>query len=107
MKFITQTLAMCAPPGFDSFTTGVGMVVVIGIFIVVGIIGYFCIRDAFRFGRKGLPWLGGTLTPAIFSAVGYFVAGPIGVVAGVPLLIAFGVGRRAAKRCTDKTHINE
>jgi hypothetical protein len=97
MRFWPQSFAMCAPLGFDGFLTGVSMVVVIGIFIVVGLISYFCFRDAYRFGRDGMSWLLGILTPAIFSCAGYFVAGPLGLVAGMPLLIAFGVGRYRAR----------
>lgn len=95
MKLFGQ-LAMCAPPGFDEFTLGIGLLSVIGLLAIVGTAGYFCVRDAYRFGRKGMSWLVGLLAPAVFSGIGYFLAGAVGTLAGAPLLMAFGLGRRKA-----------
>ena len=97
-EVLPSILGMCAPPGFDAFLSGVGMVVVLGILAVVGLVEYLCVRDAYRFGRKGTSWYLGVITPAIFSGVGWFVAGPIGTVIGAPMVVAFGLGRNKANQ---------
>lgn len=72
------------------------MVVVIGILAVIGLVEYFCVRDSYRFGRKGISWYIGVITPAIFSGVGWLVAGPVGTLIGAPMIVAFGLGRSKA-----------
>jgi hypothetical protein len=93
---------MFAPPGFDSFVTSVGMTVVVVIFVGVSLVGYFCIRDAYRFGRIGIPWFFGITLPAVFSVAGYWAAGLSGTVVGIPLLVAFALGRIRANNPRSK-----
>src|SRR5436309_1986628 len=93
MKSPPQSLAMCAPLGFDEARWGVVFFVVLGIYVVIGLVGYFLVRDFFRFGRRGFPWLLAVIGSCIFSAGGYLLVGPVGTIVGAPFLVAFGIGR--------------
>jgi hypothetical protein len=53
----------------------------------------FC-RDAIRLGRERLPWLWMIAIAVFLSEVGYYLAGRWGLLAGLPLLVFFGLGRR-------------
>ena len=85
--------AMCAPQGLDGFIDGLGLTAVLGAFALLGLLCYFSIRDAYRFGRKGLSWFAGLVSSAILAGIGFCAAGPVGTVAGAPMLLAFGIGK--------------
>lgn len=105
MTFTPQTFAMCAPLGFEEATWGIGLLVVIGIYAVIALVGYFLARDFYRFGRRGFSWLFAVVASGIFSGGGYYLAGPIGsVVVGAPFLVAFGLGRRRGQSSPQSTN---
>jgi hypothetical protein len=94
MTLTCEHFAICAPPGFDGLATGVAITIVLGILLVIAAVGYFAIRDLYRFGRDGSPWTIAVVAFLVFASGGYWLAGLAGATAGVPLLIAFAIGRR-------------
>jgi hypothetical protein len=71
-------------------------------FIVIGalslcVIGWV-LRDLFRFGRDGFPWLLAVGVSALFGGVAFWIMGWFGALAGAPVLVAFGFGRHAVHR---------
>ena len=75
---------------------GVATLFLIGAFLLVFV--YWMLRDMFRFGRQKFPWWVGAVAGTLFGAAGFWAAGPAGVSAGAPFLIAFGLGRWKAGR---------
>jgi len=87
--------------GFDFIATGfsgIGAFVVICAGAVVLWVGCDVIRNAFRFGREGIPLLAVVSMATLFSGAAYFLVGFGGLFTGVALLLAFAVGRRLPKK---------
>lgn len=99
---------MCAPVGFEEAIWGIGLLVVIGIYAVIALVGYFLVRDFYRLGRRGFSWLFAVIVSGILSGVGYYLAGSVGsVVVGAPFLVAFGLGRRGGQSSSQNTDEHE
>jgi hypothetical protein len=86
--------------GFDILKAFKGTAV--AAFIIVGFL-LLCVialmlRDSFRFGREGFPWLVAISMSALFGGVGFWLADHLGTLLGALLLVAFGYGRHAAHR---------
>jgi hypothetical protein len=64
---------------------------------LVLVVQRFC-RDAIRLGRERLPWLWMLAIAVFLSEAGYYVGGRWGLLAGLPLLIFFGIGRWLGER---------
>lgn len=75
-----------------------GAVTVIVVSAVVVCVAALALRDLFRFGRDGSPWLVAAGAAALFGGVGFWAGGLLGALFGAPVLIAFGSGRYAAYR---------
>jgi hypothetical protein len=95
---VSLLLTGCGPCGVGGELLDGPFLFMAGLATILGIFGYYVVRDGFRFGRDGMSWFIGAIGSGIFSGAGFFFAGRIGVVAGVPFLVAFGVGRYR-RRC--------
>jgi hypothetical protein len=82
---------------------GVILVVGVGALAGLGVIAHLFLRDAIRLGRARIPWLWIALIAACISVVAFYLAGPWGVSAGMPLLLFFGLGRFLARKHATKT----
>jgi hypothetical protein len=54
------------------------------------------LRDSFRFGRDGFPWLVAVGMAGLFGGMGFWLVGDLGALLGAPILVAFGCGKHAA-----------
>ena len=104
MDTVRLMFSMCAPEGFLTFFNSLRLAGLIGGFGLFGLLGYFSIRDAYRFGRKGMSWWIGGITLAIFSGLGCWAAGVVGTLAGTPMLVAFGIGKLGQGRHARDNH---
>jgi hypothetical protein len=96
MHQITPILAHGSPLAFLLLAAIflVGIAAIIG----VGFVIQRLLRDVVRFGKEGIPWSWIIVIAGVFSGAFYLLAGPWGLLAGVPILPFFGMGRLIAKR---------
>lgn len=101
-----EMFATCLPRGFQEFSWTAGNAVALGIvggvFLLMAGVGYFAVRDLHRFGRDAFSWFIAVAAFLIFSGAGFWLGGAAGAVAGVPLLIAFAIGRRKLYRASGR-----
>ncbi len=76
------------------------LVILVGVAALCGL-GFLIqkfLRDAVRMGRERIPWGWILIIVALFSGAGWWLAGPWGLLGGLPLLMFFGIGRFLARK---------
>ena len=78
---------------FQFFVIAFAGLSIISTVVVFGGVGYFVIRDAFRFGQQDIPvsWMAGIVL--LFTGAAYVVAGFPALTIAPMLAIAYAIGR--------------